>query len=209
MIQGSEEWLAARCGKVTASRVSAVMSKGKGNAPSATRKNYMAELVTERLTGLPAPGFDNDAMKWGRETEPQAASFYSFTKDIELVEVGFVDHPKVASFGASPDRLIGDDGLVEIKCPNTATHIATLTGSSPIKREYMIQMQVQMACTGRDWCDFVSFDPRLPVELQMHVTRIERDAGHIAEIESAVRCFLSELDDMETRLRGMMMAEAA
>lgn len=202
--QRSPEWFAQRLGKVTASKVADVMATGRGGAPSASRKNYMAQLVTERLTGLPTElGFTNAAMERGTDLEPVAAAAYAFKHDTEVEEVGFIDHPEIQMFGASPDRTVGTEGLIEIKCPNTATHIGTLTGS-PIDKKYHLQMQVQMACTGRQWCDFVSFDDRLPAPLDMIVIRVDRDDAMIAEIEAEVRLFLDQLDDMERQLREMM-----
>ena len=193
MEQGSPEWFAARCGNVTGSRVADVVSKGRGSAPSASRKNYMAQLVAERLTGNVAETFTSPAMLHGIETEAEAANAYAFLKDAELSEIGFAWHDTIKQAGASPDRLVGADGLVEIKCPNTATHLDTLRGGS-IKGGYVIQMQWQMSCTGRAWCDFVSYDPRLPESMRLHCTRVERDQKHIDELEAAVKAFLAELE---------------
>src|SRR5690606_15666900 len=136
----------------------------------ADRANYHAQLVTERLTGAVAESYTNAAMQWGTDTEPMAREAYSENALCVVEEVAFVHHPVIEMAGASPDGLIGDDGLVEIKCPNSATHIGTLTGN-PIDRKYILQMQWQMACTERQWCDFASFDPRLPLEMQLHVQR--------------------------------------
>jgi putative phage-type endonuclease len=192
MDQGSPEWHAARCGKVTASRVADVVAKTK-TGWGASRANYMAELIAERLTGAPAERFTNAAMQWGTDKEPEARDLYSFMTDAEVVQVGFVPHPSIAMSGASPDGLIGDDGLVEIKCPNTATHIDTLLGAAGASK-YQTQMQWQMACTGRQWCDFVSYDPRLPDSMRLFVTRIVRDDDLIASLEKDVVEFLAELD---------------
>lgn len=199
--QGTDEWLALRCGKITASQISAVMSKGRGSAPSATRANYMAQLAAERLTGVTAEGFKNAAMDHGNETEPQARAIYSMERGVIVSEVAFVLHPDMPYAGASPDGLVGDDGMLEIKCPNTATHIATLRGAS-IKGGYQLQMQWQMACTGRKWCDFQSFDPRLPEYIQSHVTRVPRDEARIAEIITAVSLFEGELAEMVSDLEA-------
>lgn len=196
--QRSPEWFATRCGKVTASRIADVMAKTR-TGWGAGRANYMAQLVAERLTGTTEPGFTNAAMQWGTDKEPEARDCYAFDRGLSVVEVAFIDHPTIAMAGASPDGLIGDDGLVEIKCPNSATHIDTLLGSS-IDDKYMKQMQFQMACCGRQWCDFVSYDPRLGVEMQLHVRRVPRDDDMIAEIEEAVSAFIAELDDKVTRL---------
>ena len=206
--QGTPEWLQERCGKVTASRIADVMSSGRGKEPSATRKNYMAQLLTERLTGTVAESYTNAAMQWGTETEPQARAMYELQTGLDVVEVGFVPHPTIESCGASPDGLVGDTGLVEIKCPNTATHIETLRGAA-IDRKYLLQMHWQMICTGRDWCDFVSFDPRLPAAMQLHVVRAERNAELVEEITAAVTQFLTELNNAEADLRARYMKEAA
>jgi predicted phage-related endonuclease len=131
-------------------------------------------------------------MQHGIDTEAAARAAYSFMKDVEVVEAPFVLHPRLAWSGASPDGFVGDDGLIEIKCPNTATHITTLRGGE-IPDKYIKQMQWQMACTERDWCDFVSFDPRMPVEMQLHIQRVDRDNDLIAEIESAAIGFLDEI----------------
>lgn len=158
----------------------------------ADRTNYHAQLVAERLSGRPADSFSNAAMQWGVDTEASAREAYGESIGDMPVEIGFIEHPTVEWSGASPDGLVGFDGLVEIKCPNTATHIATLNGSA-IDRKYLFQMQWQMACAERDWCDFVSFDPRLPAEMRMHVRRVERDAELLAELESEVSAFLAEV----------------
>lgn len=198
MEQRSPEWFAARLGKVTASRVADVMARTKSGY-SATRANYMAELACERLTGQPAERFSNAAMNWGTEQEPEARAAYAFATDADLVEVGFVLHPTISNLGASPDGLVGADGLIEIKCPNTSTHLDTLLNGA-IETKYVIQMQVQMACTQRAWCDFCSFDPRLPPNMQLWTKRVYRDDKAIAEIEHEVHAFLSELDRRVTRL---------
>ena len=201
LIQGSSEWLAARCGMVTASRVADVIAKTKVGW-GASRGNYMAELIAERLTGQPAQSYTNAAMQWGTETEPQARAAYEFFRDATVVQVGLVPHPTIPMTAASPDGLVGDDGLVEIKCPNTATHIDTLLGQS-VPGKYGTQMQWQMACTCRQWCDFVSFDPRMPAHLSLFVKRVFRDDKAIAELESAVTEFLAELDGKVKELESL------
>jgi len=207
LVQGTDEWLSIRLGKVTASRVADVIARTK-TGPSASRANYMAELVAERLTGAKAESFSNAAMQWGTDQEPEARLAYEFRTDAEIELVGFLPHPSIVMSGASPDGLVGDSGLVEIKCPNTATHIDTLlTGTIPGK--YETQMLWQMACTGRAWCDFASYDPRMPVEMQLFVKRFNRDAERIAELEAEVRAFLTELDSTVaslTRLYGVREA---
>ncbi len=192
LVQGSAEWLAIRVGKVTASRVADVVAKTK-TGYGASRANYMAELIAERLTGAPAERYTNAAMAWGTEKEPEARALYEFLTDAEITQVGFVPHPTISMSGASPDGLVSDDGLVEIKCPNTATHIDTLLGQS-IPAKYETQMQWQMACTGRQWCDFVSYDPRMPDSMRLFVKRVERDSLIIDDLSFDVSTFLVELD---------------
>lgn len=203
--QRTDGWLSERSGKVTASAVYKVMARTK-TGYGADRENYHADLVTERLTGLPVSTFTNAAMQWGIETEAQARAAYEFRLGYSVVETGFHHHPAIANFGASPDGLCGDAGLVEIKCPNSATHIATLKGGS-IPRKYILQMQTQMICTGRDWCDFASFDPRLPLEMQLHVERVHRDPALAEEIETEVSKFLAEVDATVADLRARFMNE--
>lgn len=192
IVQGSAEWLAIRVGKVTASRVADVIAKTK-TGYGASRANYMAELIAERLTGAPAEKFISGPMAWGTEKEPEARALYEFLTDAEITQVGFVPHPTISMSGASPDGLVSDDGLVEIKCPNTATHIDTLLGQS-IPAKYETQMQWQMACTGRQWCDFVSYDPRMPDSMRLFVCREERNDDMIKELTEEVGKFLAELD---------------
>lgn len=206
MDQRSEEWFAARLGKVTASRVADLMAETK-TGPSASRANYMADLIVERLTGIRPEGFTNAAMQWGTDTEPQARAAYEFLTDATVVEEGFCLHPTIADFGASPDGLIGDVGLIEIKCPNTAAHIEVLlTGSVPGK--YETQMQAQMACTGRAWCDYVSFDPRMPGDMQLFVKRVARDDAFILRMEDKIRLFLADLDHALSALRDRYQVAA-
>lgn len=191
MEQRTPEWFAMRAGKVTASRVADVLAKTK-SGPSASRANYMAELIVERLTGEPAARFSNAAMEWGTEKESDAIAAYEFMHDATVSPAGFVLHPDSLETGASPDGFVGDEGLIEVKCPNTATHIETLL-SGKVPGKYVTQMQWQMACTGRAWCDFVSYDPRLPAHLSMFARRVERDDTFIAEAWAEVSAFLSEL----------------
>ena len=202
MEQRSDEWFAARCGKATGSRIADIVAKTKSGY-SASRANYMAQLVVERMTGKVAESFSNAAMDWGTEQEPYARAAYEAHSGVLVDEVGMVDHPTVAMSGASPDGLVGEDGLVEIKCPTTATHIETLMEKAAPKK-YIDQMQWQMACTGRKWCDFVSFDPRMPQGLQLFVKRVERDDEYIAELESEVAAFLQEVSDKVEKLKSLM-----
>ena len=191
IVQRSPEWHALRLGKVTASRIADVCARTK-TGWGASRKNYMAELVAERLTGVRSEGFTNAAMQWGTDQEPEARTAYEFYRDATVAEIGFVAHPTIADTGASPDGLVGHDGLVEIKCPNTATHLETLLGST-LAEKYILQIQWQLACTGRQWCDFASYDPRLPESMRLFVERVKRDDAAIAAIEKDVAEFLAEL----------------
>lgn len=205
MEQRTDEWFSARLGCVTASRTADVMAKTKSGY-SASRANYMAQLITERLTGQASEGFTNAAMQWGTETEPQARMAYELMTGETVTEVGFIAHPNIQHFGASPDGLVGDRGLIEIKCPNTSTHIDTLL-SDKVPGKYITQMHVQMICTGRDWCDFVSFDPRLPGDMSFWMRRVERDQELCESIEAEVQTFLAELADKIAKLRSKFGGE--
>lgn len=198
--QGTQEWLLERCGKVTASRIADLMARTKSGW-GATRANYAAQLIAERLTGTVTPSFTNAAMIHGTETEPEARRAYEFFVDRDVQLVGFVPHPCIAMAGASPDGLVADDGLLELKCPNTATHIDTLlTGTVPDK--YIKQMQFQMACTARNWCDYASYDNRLPERMRLFVKRVELDPTALSGIEAAVIEFLTEIDATVSALRA-------
>ena len=196
--QGTPEWFAARLGNVTASRVADVIAKTKSGY-SASRENYMAQLICERMTNTVAESYTNAAMQWGTETEPLARAAYESITDVLVDEVGYVQHPRIERAGASPDGLVGLFGLLEIKCPNTATHIDTLI-TEQVPTKYITQMQWQMVCTGRAWCDFVSFDPRLPNGLQVFVRRVEFDTEYAATLEIEVVKFLAELDTKISKL---------
>ena len=202
MEQRTDDWFTARLGKVTASRVADVIAKTK-TGYGAGRANYMADLVVERLTGQKASSFSNAAMEWGTEQEPHARAAYSAKTGIMVEEVGFIDHPTVAMSGASPDGF-AEEGLIEVKCPNTATHLEYVLAQLP-PLKYFTQMQWQMACTGRPWCDFVSFDPRLPERLQLLIVRVPRDDVYIAMLEAEVKKFLAELDDNLNKLEKVSL----
>lgn len=197
--QGSKEWLELRLGKVTASRITDVLAKGK-SGEALTREDYRYELVVQRLTGESGESFTNAAMEWGTATEPQARIVYEAEMGLFVEQVPFVLHPTIKWFGCSPDGLVQDTGLVEIKCPNSKTHIKYLNAGKP-PAKYVPQMQCQMAVTGRQWCDFVSFDPRLPKDLQMFVVRLDRDEDYIKSMEAEVVKFLSEVETMFTQLK--------
>lgn len=199
--QGSEAWFAERLGKATASKIADIVAKTK-TGWGATRANYMAYLVAERLTGRQGDSYTNAAMQWGTEHEGEARAAYGEAHGAFVELCGFVPHPTIAMSGASPDGLVDDDGLVEIKCPSTATHIETLLDCS-VDRKYVLQMQWQMACTGRQWCDFASFDPRMPEELRLFVKRFPRDNSLIADLEREIAAFLAELDQKVGALRSL------
>jgi putative phage-type endonuclease len=200
MEQRSPEWHAARCGKVTASRVADIIAKTK-SAVSASRATYMGELIAERLTGIPTERFVSPAMEHGTAFEAEAREAYTLVAGIHAELVGFVDHPTIAYAGASPDGLVGVNGLVEIKCPNTRTHLDILL-SEKVPTKYVTQMTWQGACTGRTFCDFVSYDPRLPLDMQLFVQRIALDPMYMMELEREVNSFLGELDDRLDALRA-------
>lgn len=201
IIQRSPEWFAARCGKVTASRVADIIAKTKTGA-SASRENYLAQLVCERMTGKPAESYSNAAMQWGTEQEPFARAAYEGVKDVLVEEMGFAVHPSIEGAGASPDGLVGLFGLVEIKCPNTATHIQTLLDQK-VPEKYNTQIQWQMACTNRQWCDFVSFDPRMADGLQLFIKRVEYDPIYVAQLEKEVIFFLMEVEEKINKLNKL------
>lgn len=200
MIQGSAEWLQARIGKATGSRMADLSARLKSGKPGAARESYMLELIAERLTGLAADHFVSREMQWGTDNEPRARAAYEFLTDRDIELVGFVGHPRFTMAGASPDGLVGADGLVEFKCPTSKTHATTLaTGQVP--EEYLPQVYWEMACTGRAWCDFASFDPRFPEGMDLLVLRVPRDEAAIAALEADVAAFLEELDQRVAAIR--------
>lgn len=192
--QGSAEWLSMRLGKITASRVKDVLTNGRGNTPSKTAESYMMELIAEVLTGQSKPFFENDAMRWGTETEPQARSMYEVNNNFVTVkEVAFVQHND--QVGISPDGLVGEDGLLEVKCPNTTTQIKRAL-SSDYAADYKAQIQMQLWVTNRDWCDFVSFDPRLDCAAGYLQQRVERDEEYIEEMKNKVYEFIEVMNKL-------------
>jgi len=198
--QGSAEWIAMRLGKVTASRVADVIARTK-TGWGASRSNYAAQLIVERLTGIVGETYTNAAMQWGIEKEEEARDAYEFRTGNDVEKIDFVPHPSIEMSGASPDGLILDEGLVELKCPNTATHIETLLSKSVAAR-YQTQMQWQMACTNRKWCDFVSYDPRLPESMRLFIHRVPRSDAVISDLQKEVTTFLSEIDDTIEKLKA-------
>lgn len=196
--QGTEEWKKERAGHATASCFSAVMAKVKVGEAS-TRIKYRIQLATERLTGNPVEGYQNAAMRFGIETEPQARMAYEALRGVIVDEVGFLKHKRIAWCGASPDGHVGKDGMVEIKCPESTTHL-TWMEAGVVPPEHIPQIQGQMAVTGRKWVDFVSFDPRFPEGLQLFVVRVQRDDAYIKMLEAEVTDFLAGVDAMVQRL---------
>jgi len=197
MEQRSAEWFSARLGKVTASKIDDIVIKTKSGESQYTKK-YKMQLVTERLTNKVVPVFMNSAMAHGVEYEDEArieyANFNKLLLDKDVREVGFIDHPKINMSGASPDGLVGDKGLIEIKCPQPMTHTETLE-TGVIARKYIHQMQWQMACTGKEWCDFVSYHPDFPETYKLFIKRVARDNDLISHLEASVENFLKEVDD--------------
>ena len=204
MLQRSDEWFEARLGKLTASRYADAVARTKSGW-GASRARYAAELAVERMTGEREEGYRSASMDWGTTTEDLAADQYAFLFDAELHKVGFVNHPTIEMAGASPDRLVGDEGMIEIKCPDRHTHFGYLTSKS-VDGKYVKQMNFQMICAGRKWCDFISFDPRVPPALQMYVKRfycpqlVSRD-----EINEEAIAFLTQVDNLVAQLNQFDM----
>lgn len=195
--QGSEEWLMMRLGKLTASKFADVMSKGRGDKPSKTRESYIYQLAAEILTGQPVESFKNSAMEWGNECEPAARAAYELANDVDVIQCAFIELSD--RVGVSPDGLVGEDGLVEIKCPNTTTQLKRfISGEFP--KEYMAQVQGQMWVSGREWCDFVSFDPRIDGDAGYFQVRVARDIDYIIKLKDECEKFITELNELLTKL---------
>jgi putative phage-type endonuclease len=207
LIQGSPEWTQARVGSLGASRIADITARTKSGY-GASRANVMAELVCERLTNLPAERFVTPAMQHGIDCEAEARSTYEFELGVTAKTCGLFRHPTIEGTHASPDGLIGDDGCLEVKCPNTATHIETLL-SKRVPERYIKQIQWQLACTGRRWCDYCTYDNRMPSELQLWIFRVMRDQKMIDELEREARIFLDELDEKVAALMSLGRIEKA
>lgn len=199
--QGSDEWKLARLGHVTASNMADVMSKGKGSGEAIGRYKYKVRLVAERLTQTAAESFSNAAMEWGVEQEQFACIEYESATNQFVDKTGFWLHPEIKFLGVSPDRLVGAEGLIEVKCPNTTTHLGYLF-EGKIPTDYYKQIQCQLWVTGRQWCDFVSYDPRLPKRNQLLIVRTERDESLIKEMEAETLKFLDEVESLIIKLQG-------
>lgn len=195
--QGSDEWLELRLGKLTASKFADVISKGRGSAPSKTRESYMYQLVAEIITGQPQDSFKSSAMDWGNECEPAARAAYELKHDIDVQECAFIEHNEW--IGVSPDGLVGDTGLLEIKSPNTTTQIKrALSGEFP--KEYMAQVQGQLWVSGREWCDFVSYDPRINTDADYFEVRVYRDGEYINDLAEKCDVFIEDLKEVLKKL---------
>lgn len=199
MDQRSSEWLTAKCGKIGCSRLGDVLAIGRNGLPLQARKDYMMELLCERLTGVNAEHFKSPAMEWGVEYEPQARTEYEARKGVLVDEDGGMEHPTIPGWWCSPDGLVGDDGGIEIKCPNTSTHLDTLI-IGEIKQQYIYQMTGAVIIYGRKWWDFVSYDPRLPDELGFYCKRFTREELPIQEVTDGVIKFLDDLAELEKSL---------
>lgn len=197
VVQGSEAWHSMRLGKVTASRMADVISKGRGKSPSKTSETYMIELITEIITGSAKPFFENEAMRWGTETEDQARAMYELNSGNEVEEVAFIEHSD--HVGVSPDGLIRDDGLLEIKCPASTTQIKRALSDS-YSEEYKAQIQMQLWVSGREWCDFLSFDPRIDCDASYLLERVYRDENYIAEMEVKTFSFVENMIEQLNKL---------
>lgn len=199
--QRSDAWFAARLGRLTASRVNCMMARAKGG-PAASREKYMWQLALERVLGRAEAGYTSPQMLWGTEQEPFAREAYSQHRLVSVEEVGFLLHPTLHA-GASPDGIVGQDTLLELKCPDSHTHGRLLLGIDEIPTRYHLQMQFQLACAGPSFtqCDFLSFDPRMPENSQIFLQRVERDDAKIREIEEQAAEFLADVDRIEAQLR--------
>ena len=200
--QRTQEWQLARVGNLTASRFADAVAETKSGW-GASRERYKAELICERLTGMPYEHYRSAAMERGSFMEERARAAYSLRMDVDVVEVGFIAHPTIALSGCSPDGLVGEHGLVEIKCPDSHTHIATMLGRTKLPREYLLQMMWQLACTGRQWCDWISFDDRLEHWARFYCVRVERNNKLIEEMEAQAHTFLAEVANDVAELERM------
>ena len=200
--QGSSEWLELRLGKITASRFKDVMTNGRGGATSKTAESYMIELAIEKVTGKSLPFFENEAMKHGTETEPQARAMYELLSGNEVSEVAFIEHNEF--IGVSPDGLIGNDGLLEIKCPNTKTQVERFLSGVGLPADYQWQVHGQMWVAEREWCDFLSFDDRIDTAAQYICTRVYRDEALVKELSERAGKFSENLQEMIIKLSKPM-----
>jgi hypothetical protein len=203
MIQGTPEWRQARCGMASASRISDMLAQGKGNAPSATREDYLYEVVCERITGIPYESFHSAKMDDGTRNEDLARTAYEAKYGVMVIEDGGREHPNIPGFWASPDGLLPPDGGVEIKCPMTKKHVKTVS-TGIVDRPYLLQTTGNVMVFSAKWWDFISFDPALPEKLGLYVLRFNRDALPIAEATDGIIQFLRDADALEKQLRARM-----
>ena len=201
--QRTDDWFAARLGKVTASSLHKVLARTK-TGYGADRANYLTQLVLERVTNSKAEGYINAEMQWGIDQEPFARAAYEAHTGVLVDEIGFMPHPTIEMSGASPDGLVGDSGMVEIKCPSSKTALECWLSDDPVESKYFAQMQWQMACAGRAWCDYVVFDPRMPQKAQLFIHRVQRDDEWLATTEKEVVKFLAEVDAKVAALRKII-----
>jgi putative phage-type endonuclease len=198
--QGTAQWLEIRRGRITASRIVDVLNQLKRGGEGADRRNYRIELISERLSGRSEPHYVSPEMDWGSECEPFARAAYEIAQEVIVDTAGFVMHPTYDFAGSSPDGLVGEDGLIEIKCPKTTTHTKWLMAGE-VPEEHQAQMLWNMVCCERQWCDFISFDPRMPDGLKIFIVRMERDDSRILDIESEVQRFQDEVEHYASDLR--------
>jgi len=201
IVQGSDAWFAERAGCATASRASDILAKIK-TGEALTRRKYRIQVCTERLTGIPVQGYKSAAMQWGTDTEPMARLAYEARTGSLVIQTGFIKHTTIPFCGASPDGLLDNDGLIEIKCPESTTHITWLE-EGRVPPEHLPQLNFQMWVTGRSYVDFVSYDPRFPPNLQLMIVRTKRDDAFIATLAAEVKQFLLECDQLVEKLKGM------
>ncbi len=197
--QRTDEWFQQRLGKVTASNLHKVLAKTK-TGYGADRGHYMTQLVLERITGNRADGYTSAAIQWGIEQEQFARAAYEAYRGVLVEEVGFITHPNIAMAGASPDGLV-EGGMVEIKCPESKTFLEVMLSNNPVESKYFAQMQWQMRCADRPWCDYVVFDPRFPPKAQLFIVRVNRDDRWIEEAETEVKKFLAEVEEKVQALK--------
>jgi putative phage-type endonuclease len=201
--QGSGEWLAARCGLITASRLNDVMGYTKKGDETQKRADYRIELVSERLSGLATEKYVTFVMKEGTRLEPEARTEYELATDVMCDEVGFVLHPAMDFSGASPDGLVGQEGGLEIKCPTRTTHIEWLL-AGVVPPEHEPQMVWNMVCCEREWWDFISYCPDFPAPFNRFIARLYRDEARIDVLDREVRKFNAEIEATIERLQDAM-----
>ena len=201
--QGTHEWKMLRLGKISASRINDILAKGRDGNPSASRENYKYDLAIERLTNVPTESFQSSAMNWGVENESMGRGAYEAAKGVFVSEVPWIPHPTIANAGCSPDGLVDDGkGLVEIKCPLSKTHVEYIMGQVPPKTYYN-QIMWQLAVTGREYNDFVSYDPRMPLDLELFIIRVQRDEKYIDMLTDEVIKFDAEVTQTVNKLKEL------